>query len=482
MTIQTLDEVEQRFLNLRKEFTELQWRDSEILRAKVNALAKTDIAVAYRLMQRVKNLAPGEESRQQLTILGRQLAKEHPELLSVNSLEGGRKKRALTSMFSLFEKLKTSTNDSDKKVVLKPLYIFVLLPFFVFSFYQMIWASDRYESRTQLILKQPDGMATLDPAMALLSGFGATTGSNDNELLKSFILSGDMIMYLEQTIKLSEHYKDPRNDFFSRLGQSATQEDLHTYFAEHVKIEVEEKSSVITLLIQGFDPDFAHLLAQTIVTRAEWYINEIGHALAKEQLGFVQKEHDSIEKRLQKAKSILLGFQRKHDLLDPEAEGMALQQITYSLEAEIAKKQAQLRALTSGMSDKAPPVMQLRVELDSLNEELDSQRNRLTNSAGTLDKYGVKDDSVGEILAKFSDLKIDLELALKSYTSSLISLEKSRIEAYRQLKYLVIVESPTLPEEATYPKAFYNISLFLIVTMMLFLIGRIVIATVNELR
>jgi capsular polysaccharide transport system permease protein len=61
-------------------------------------------------------------------------------------------------------------------------------------------------------------------------------------------------------------------------------------------------------------------------------------------------------------------------------------------------------------------------------------------------------------------------------------LEKSRIEAYRQLKYLVIVESPTQPQEAKYPEVFYNISLFLALTLLIFGIGRIVIEKVAELR
>jgi capsular polysaccharide transport system permease protein len=90
--------------------------------------------------------------------------------------------------------------------------------------------------------------------------------------------------------------------------------------------------------------------------------------------------------------------------------------------------------------------------------------------------------SVSQILAKFSDYKINMELALQAYTSSQVSLEKSRIEAYRQLKYLVTVESPTNPQDAKYPEVLYNISLFLVVTLMIFGIGRIIIATVTELR
>jgi capsular polysaccharide transport system permease protein len=71
---------------------------------------------------------------------------------------------------------------------------------------------------------------------------------------------------------------------------------------------------------------------------------------------------------------------------------------------------------------------------------------------------------------------------MQAYAASQISLEKSRIEAYRQLKFLVVVESPTLAEQARYPDVIYNLTLFLVVMMMIFGIGKIIFATAKELR
>jgi capsular polysaccharide transport system permease protein len=84
-------------------------------------------------------------------------------------------------------------------------------------------------------------------------------------------------------------------------------------------------------------------------------------------------------------------------------------------------------------------------------------------------------------MSRFSELRVAMELALQAYTSSLVSLEKSRIEAYRKLQYLVTVEAPTLPEDESYPDRFYNIALFAIVGLMIFGIMRIVLATIREL-
>ncbi|WP_100655933.1 lipopolysaccharide biosynthesis protein [Alteromonas flava] len=377
---------------------------------------------------------------------------------------------------------------TDKNTVVtfvkKPFVAFVLVPFLLFALYQILIASDRFVSQAKLIVKEPDSAATLDTSLALLSGFGVSSGSSDTELVKAFIHSNDMLQFLDAQLSISEHYTDRRFDIFSRLDTEPTKEELLEYFKSHVEVAIDETSQVISIEVQAFDSAYAHKMNQTIVARAEWFINEIGHNLAKEQLRFIQQEHQLVDERLRETKSRLLAFQRRHNLLNPEAEGMALQEITYRLEAQLAAKQTQLRLLRSSMSASAPLVVQTQAEIDSLQEQLNSERARLSQQAEQ--DPNLPDDeqnlSVSQILAKFSEFKIDLELALQAYASSQVSLEKSRIEAYRQLKYLVTIESPTQPEEALYPNRVYNIALFLVLNILAFGICRVFVATVNELR
>lgn len=360
----------------------------------------------------------------------------------------------------------------------------VILPLLLFTFYLLLIASPRFESQTQMIIKEPDGMATLDPTLALFSGLGGNISGSDGELIKAYIYSNNMMQHLEKHLSLTEHFESNQFDFFSRLSSSASVEDRLEYFQSRVQIDIDEKSSVISVKAQAFSPSFAENLTIEIVSRAEWYINEIGHDLAKAQLTFVKQEHELVTQKLQQAKSKLMSFQNQYNLLDPEAEGMARQQITYGLEAEITSKKAELIALRSSMSESAPLVLQAKDQLIGLIQQLNVERQLLTqnevtnkNNDGVLEGMGM-----GEVLARYTDYKINMELALQAYTSSQVSLEKSRIQAYRQLKYLVIVESPTLPEDARYPRVFYNLSLFGVILLMLFGIGRIVLATVEELR
>jgi capsular polysaccharide transport system permease protein len=483
MTQQAQLKLEDRFSIFKASVSAEQWSGELFLLKKVEELEPTDVALAFRLMQRVKNLNPSDANRQKLTDLKTQALQKRPDLATTSSTESKIKMNLIGNAQSLREQIAAVLAHSQMSKFKRPIAIFVLLPFLIFSFYQVILASPRYESQAKLIVKEPDGMATLDPAMAIMSGFGVSSGSSDTELVKAFIYSTDMLTYIDQELSISEHFSSTEYDFFSRLSAEASNEEKLSFFQDRVLVEIDDQSQIVSVFVQAFTPEFSHLISQTIVARAEWFINEIGHTLAKEQLKFVQQEHALVEKRLKSVKTELLSFQSRHDLLDPQAEGLALQQIAYQLEGQIVIKRTELRTLRTSMSENAPQVLNVLAQLQSMTQQLENERGRLTDQSASEELLPEEMNlNVSQILAKFSDYKINLELALQAYTSSQVSLEKSRIEAYRQLKYLVIVESPTQPQEAKYPEVFYNISLFLALTLMIFGIGRIVIATVKELR
>lgn len=481
MTQQAQQQLENRFREYKRKLNTEQWTSGRFLLGEVKNIESDDVALAYRIMKRVKNIEPSETNTLYLNMLQKKVLKKHPELATVSSTE---EVTASGNDNGLLQRIKIAFTSTSLKKYNKPFVLAVCLPFFIFAFYQLVIASPRFESQAKIIVKEPSGMSTLDPTMALMSGFGVASTNSDTELVKAFIYSNDMLNYLEQTISFSSHYSDNGADIFSRLSSDASNEDRLDYYIKRVSVEISEKSQVISIYAQAFQPEYSIQLTQRIVERAEWYINQIGHNLSKSQLEFVQQEHELVNQKLKKAKSQLLLFQQRYDLLDPVAEGMAMQQITYKLEGEIASKRAQLSALRSSMSSDAPMVMQTTAELNSLLLQLNSQRERLTDKTQqtNIETKMPQSLSVGEILASYSNLQINLELALQSYTSSQISLEKSRIEAYRQLKFLVVVESATLPDDASYPKALYNNTLFLCVLLMTFGIGKIILATAEELR
>ncbi len=514
MSQQAVDKIEQRFKALAEKTDPNIWNTPKQLIALSQQIELTDIYLARRVLQRVRNLQPDNPKIiRELTRLSNEISLKAKLTQTSSSLEASNhvmhntkidmqsdpkddkrlnKMQASTLTGNLAAIGGSISTFAQSKNINQPWFLLLVLPFLLFAFYQLVWAAPRYESRAQLIVQQPDGMSTMDPSMAILSGLGVGSNSTaDTQIAKAYIHSEDMLRFLQDNYNIQQHYHEG-GDIFSRLSDNGTIEDLLQYYIEHTAVEIDDKSGVIKVLAQAFTPEFANQLTQAIVDRAEWYINSIGHQLADAQLEFIRGEHTQIEARLRDAQKNILAFQQKNNLLDPEAEGTAFQQITYGLESQIASKSAELKGLKSVMTAKAPQVVILESELNALKNQLELERERLSlqrknnqnNSLVPLDTNTSASNStaVSEVLAQFADLKIELELALKGYTSSEISLDKARIEAYRQLKYLVVVESATFPEDNQYPKTLYNILLFLVIQLMLYVIGQIIIATAKELR
>jgi capsular polysaccharide transport system permease protein len=448
-----VETTEQKFQQLKADISTTEFDSIEYLMAKAEQIEATDSALAKRILMRVNNLKKQQNVKTENRTNDTELEEK-------------------TSLW-VFPKFK---NKYALWLIKNPFVVFVLIPTILFICYQCFLATERYESQAQVIVQQPDGMATMDASMAILSGLGVSNqGSSDTELVKAYILSNDMLNYLDKTLELKKHYSQHSIDIFSRLDINDSQEDFLTYYQSHIEVYIDSNSNILHVYSQGFNSDFTQKLTQAIVNRAEWYINSISHQLAQAQLAFIQGENKNIEINLENAQRKLLLFQQQYNLLDPTAEGIAMQQITYGLEGIISTKEAELKGLQSIMSETAPQIVMANNELTALKEQLQKERAKLSADND-------RNIPVSEILASYTDLKIKMELALQAYTSSQISLEKSRIEAYRQIKYLVVVESATLPHDAKYPEVFYNIGLFFIIAVMLFAISRIIILTVRELK
>jgi len=494
MTQKAVSQVEQQFLELHKQCNSQQWNNISFLIELANKTEIKNVALARRIWQRVKNLNPEHHNAaEELSRLTKLLKARHNSQLISSSNESALAHTLKDKLNGFTKAIQTKVNHPKVQKYNKPWIVFLVLPLLVFSFYQTIWASSRFESRAQLTVQQPDGMATMDSSMALLTGLGVDAPtSTDTELVKAYIFSQDMLSYLQKELNLKEHYMSSSADFFSRLHSWSSREDFLNFYESHIMVEIDDKSAVITVNTQGFSPEFSQKLNSTIVNRSEWYINSIGHQLAEEQIRFIANENQLIKQKLQRAKSNLLTFQTENNLLDPDAEGLALQQITYGLESQIAIKAAELRALRTVMTEQAPQVMVFKAEVDALKEQLENERSRLSKQSKQSNTHSNNNTqtittvsgntSVSEVLSKYTDYKIALELALQAYTSSQISIEKARVEAYRQLKYLMVVETSTLPEDSQYPASTYNIILFATILLMLFGIIKIIIATIKELN
>lgn len=326
-------------------------------------------------------------------------------------------------------------------------FLWVAICFSIAVLYFGFIASDRYVSRAELMIKQADQVKMLPDALSML-GIG---GSNHQDILlvQDYMKSWDMLANLDKELALKAHFQSDSADYFSRLHKGVSREDFLDYYRKHLTLHLDELSGVLTVELQTFDPQYGQRVVELMLKESERFINKLGHQVALEQLAFVEKEVNRAYQRLQDEKAKVLAFQNSHQLLSPESTSSARLGVVSQIEGELVRQQAELKQLRSYMKETAPAVVSLQSRVDALTKQLEQERAKLT---------GQDNDAMNEITAGYMDVQTQAILAADLYKTGLISLEQTRVEAYRKLKHLLVITQPTLAEDAEYPRRFYNLA------------------------
>jgi capsular polysaccharide transport system permease protein len=158
-------------------------------------------------------------------------------------------------------------------------------------------------------------------------------------------------------------------------------------------------------------------------------------------------------------------------LLSPKATAESLSGIVARLEGQLAELKAKREAMAGYLSPGAPDLAQVILEIGAVENQLRLEKARLTSpSGGTLNKT----------LDEFQRLEMEAQFAHDLYRSALVSLERGRVEATRNLKKVSIVQSPTHPEYPLQPHRIYNITVFALSALMLAGVAQLLAAIIRD--
>ncbi|MBW4787213.1 chain-length determining protein [Alcaligenes faecalis subsp. faecalis] len=327
------------------------------------------------------------------------------------------------------------------------------------SVYWLAFASDRYVSEANVIIRKTDsvGAPTFDLGM-LVSGVASVDRANQL-LLRDYLLSIDMLKKLDKSLDLRTHYSSSKHDLVSRMWfQDASMEWFHRHYLRRVQVEFDEFSGVLRIKVQAYDPEMAQAITQQLVQEGERYMNVIGHEMAQVQVDFLVTQVDQAQERFQKASQDLLNYQNKAGLLSPQATAESINAIVAALESQRAQLQTQLASLPKSLDRDHPNILMLKQSLKAVDTQIKEEKLKLaTPSGGTLNKY----------VEEFYRLEMNVQFTQELYKSSLSALEKGRIDATRMLEKVSVLQSATLPEYPLEPRRLYNTLVTLLVALIL---------------
>ncbi|QEQ95866.1 chain-length determining protein [Neptunomonas concharum] len=340
---------------------------------------------------------------------------------------------------------------------------------FVVSIYWAIIASDRYVSQSNIVLESPQISTPSLNFSALLRG-GA--GSADMLLLRDYLLSVDMLRYLEENNGFRQHYSNSDIDLFSRLDESDVSiEELHEYFLKRVSVELDEYAQVLRIKVEAFTPEQAFSISSALLKQGERHMNLMGQRLAQEQVRFLEEQVHELAAGFEQARSELIDYQNLKGLVSPTGTVQSLNEVVAALESQLASLNARETALLGFQSPRSPDVVRVKNEIKALQEQINRERARMATDSG---------ESLNKLSSEYQILELKLKFAQESYAGALGALESTRIEAARKLKQVSILQSPTVPEYSQSPDRLYNVSVFAIITLLISFIINMMITIIRD--
>lgn len=348
----------------------------------------------------------------------------------------------------------------------------VILPIVIIVGYLFTTAKDRYQASSILLVKQ-----VADTQVSDSSGLGAllgvsNTSREDSQILKEYITSRDMIEKLNKSLNLRKEFSSVSDPVFA-LPKEASVEELVEYFNKRISVNLDEQTMMLHVQDQAFSPEFALKLNKEILKQSDEFINNISKQIAQEQQAFAEKQFNEAREQLNQARQAVLAYQNKHEIFDPELQAQAVATVVAGLQSNLAQLKTEERTLLSYLTPEAPQVIALRSQIESVEEQISNENAKLTSPSNL---------KLNKTVADFDALKQQVVFATDLYKISLASLEKSRLEASRKLKKLVIIAAPQMPQDALYPrKAYISITSFIVLNI-LFGIGLLIHSIVREHR
>jgi capsular polysaccharide transport system permease protein len=364
-----------------------------------------------------------------------------------------------------------------RSVMAWTLALCVVVPTILATVYFGLIASDQYVVELRFAVKNTSQSQSTD-MLGVFAGIpGATSSVTDSYIVIDHMMSRELLDKLEEKIGIRAIYSRPEVDYLSRFDNTESAEEFVKYWRKMVRAGYDSASQIVAVDVRAFTAEDAKLVAENILSLSEDLVNDLSARARADAVKYAQQEVKRMEDRLRVNRTALRSFRDTEQEFDPAKKVEARYAILGKLEEEITSRKARLANFRSFMGPEAPSVKVLNSEIAALERQLEEERAKL----GRTDQgKGSTTQSIGSLAANYEELVVDREFAEKSYLSALTSLERARIEADRQQRYLAAFVRPTLPQEALYPKRILAICAVFGISLVLWALGVLITYAVRD--
>jgi capsular polysaccharide transport system permease protein len=351
-------------------------------------------------------------------------------------------------------------------------WLFFLIPFVAGVTYYVAYASNQYEALAHFTIEK-NGQNQSDPLGALTGLPGSVSSSRDALIIKDFIESHEVIERTKNDFDIRKIYSRKDKDWLSRLDDEASIEEVVEYWQDKVQVEFDSASGIITLNVLAFEREEAITVINAILRESEELVNNLSVKSRQDSLVFAKEELKNAEIKLKEARQEVRIFRDK-ETLSPEKSAESKLSLVESLEAERASAEAKFESLKLSYPNSSVKVQAAKNSVAALKKQIVKERARSSHITGANSK------TMSTIISKHEELLTEQGFAEKSYEFALLNLEKARIEATKQHRYLSVIVYPSLPEDPAKPNQPNDFIVLFLSCLLLWGILSLIIASVKD--
>ncbi len=350
------------------------------------------------------------------------------------------------------------------------LFFFVFLPTILAGIYYYTIATPLFSTRSEFVIQQAEAKGA--GLGGLFSGTQFAT-SQDSIAVQGYLQSREAMKRLDKDLGFRAHFTQPQVDVLQRLAPDATDEAAYKLYKRNVKIAYDPTEGLIRMDIIAVDPETTAAFSRALIGYAEEQVDHLTERLRKDQMQGSRESYAEAEASMLAAQKNVLELQEKYKILSTETEASLISQQISSLETSLSKDRLSLVEMEQNLQPNQARMEPLKRRIEALQDEISLLRSRLTED-------GQDSQSLAQVQSELLVAKANVEIRQMLLSQSLQSLETSRIEANRQVRYLSLSVSPVAPDEATYPRAFENTMVSMLIFAGIYLMISMTAAILRE--
>jgi len=350
---------------------------------------------------------------------------------------------------------------------------FVFLPTLLTGFYYYRVATPLYATEAEFVIQQSSSPAAAAGGLGgLLSGSPLAT-SQDSITVQGYLQSRDAMLRLDADHGFRSHFSAPQIDPIQRLAPDASLEAAYKVYSRNVRISYDPTEGLIKMEVSATDPQVSVAFAKALITYAEEQVDQLTQRLRGDQMQGARDSYDKAEAEMLAAQRRVVDLQERYKILSSEVEVSLLTSQIGALESQLTTDRLSLQQMESNQSPNLARMDPLKRRIAALEGEITALRSKMTESQGG-------GASLAMVQSELLVAQADVETRQLLLAQSLQAMESARVEANRQVRYLSVSVSPVAPDEPTYPRAFENTTVALLVFAGIYLMVAMTTAILRE--